>query len=317
MKKDVSDNTMKMYLSTLNALAKSVGHIITDDDNGLWIEKNYSKIIEHIDDLKSKHTRKNKIAVLLVFAQTYDLKEKIIKDLIERMDKLAQDVKNDYESNEMTDKQKENWLTMEDLDKKIEELKMDIPKTKLAGFNDYNKVIKYLILSIYKFVPLRNDIVDCKLISGIPPKGDIEHGDTGDTNINYIYVPKTTSASIVLNAYKTKDVYKQKVIKLPYEITSDLRKYMALIHSVSPNKWFVVGKRDQDKSMTRNAFTKYLNKVFGKNVSTSMIRHTIVSSVYKVDKDEYKQKQELADKMGHSVDMASLVYAKDLSGLTK
>jgi hypothetical protein len=92
---------------------------------------------------------------------------------------------------------------------------------------------------------------------------------------------------------------------------------MPLIHSVSPNKWFVVGKRDQEKPMTRNAFTKYLNKVFGKNVSTSMIRHTIVSSVYKVDKDEYKQKQELADKMGHSVDMASLVYAKDLSGVKK
>lgn len=312
MKKDVSENTMKMYLSTLNALAKSVGHNLSDsDDNGLWIEKNYSKLIEHIDEVKSKHTRKNKIAVLLVFAQTYDLKDKIIKDLIERMDKLAQEVKTDYESNEMTDKQKENWLTMEDLDKKIEELKADIPKTKLAGFNDYNKVIKYLILSIYKFVPLRNDIVDCKLVAGAPPKGD------EDTNINYIYVPKTTAASIVLNAYKTKDAYKQKVIKLPYEITSDLRKYMALIHSVSPNKWFVIGKRDHDKSMTRNAFTKYLNKVFGKNVSTSMIRHTIVSSVYKVDKDEYKQKQELADKMGHSVDMASLVYAKDLSGVKK
>lgn len=311
MKKDVSDNTMKMYLSTLNALAKSVGHNINDDDDGLWIEKNYSKLIEHIDALKSKHTRKNKIAVLLVFAQTYDLKDKIIKDLTERMDKLAQEVKNDYESNEMTEKQKENWLTMEELDKKIEELKADIPKGKLAGFNDYNKVIKYLILTIYKFVPLRNDIVDCKIVSGTPPK------TSEDTDINYIYIPKTTAASIVLNAYKTKDAYKQKVIKLPYEITSELRKYMPLIHSVSPNKWFVIGKRDHENSMTRNAFTKYLNKVFGKNVSTSMIRHTIVSSVYKVDKDEYKQKQELADKMGHSVDMASLVYAKDLSELKK
>ena len=311
MKKDVSDKTMKMYLSTLNALANVVGVKLDDDDTGEWIEKNYSKLMEHIDGLKSKHTRKNKIAVLMVFAQTYNLKDKIVKDLTERMDKLAQEVKSDYESNEMTDKQKENWLTMEELDKKIAELKADIPKTKLAGFNDYNKVIKYLILSIYKFIPLRNDIVDVKIVQGTPPK------TTPDDNVNYIYIPKTTAASLVLNSYKTKEVYKQKVIKLPYEITSDLRKYLPLIHSVSPNEWFVVGKRDQDKPMTRNAFTKYLNKVFGKNISTSMIRHTIVSSVYKVDKDEYKQKQELADKMGHSVNEASLVYAKDLSGLKK
>jgi hypothetical protein len=150
-----------------------------------------------------------------------------------------------------------------------------------------------------------------KIVQGTPPK------TTPDNDVNYIYIPKTTAASLVLNSYKTKEVYKQKVIKLPYEITSDLRKYLPLIHSVSPNEWFVVGKRDQEKPMTRNAFTKYLNKVFGKNISTSMIRHTIVSSVYKVDKDEYKQKQELADKMGHSVNEASLVYAKDLSGIKK
>ena len=311
MKNDVSDKTMKMYLSTLSALAKAVGHNLDDDDNGLWIEKNYSKLMDHIDSLKSKHTRKNKTAVLVVFANTYGLKDKTIKDLSERMDKLSQEVKSDYESNTMNDKQKENWLTVEELDKKIADLKEDIPKTKLSGFNDYNKVIKYLILSIYKFIPLRNDIVDVKIVQGAPPK------DSADTDINYIYIPKTTGASLVLNSYKTKDVYKQKVIKLPYEITSDLRRYLPLIQSVSPNNWFVVGKRDHDKPMTRNAFTKYLNKIFGKNVSTSMIRHTIVSSVYQVDKDEFKKKAELADKMGHSMHEASLVYAKDLSDLKK
>lgn len=48
-----------------------------------------------------------------------------------------------------------------------------------------------------------------------------------------------------------------------------------------------------------------------------MIRHSIVSSVHKVNKDDYKDKQELADKMMHSVGEASLVYAKDLSALKK
>jgi hypothetical protein len=312
MKTDVSDKTMKMYLSTLNGLAKAVGHKLDDaDDSGEWIEKNYAKLMQHIDGLASKHTRKNKLAVLTVFAQTYGLKDKLIKDLAYRIDKVGQEVKADYETNEMNDKQKANWLTMESLDEKIAELKNAIPKTKLSGFEDYNKVIKYLILSIYKFIPLRNDIVDVKIVNGTPPK------DTPDTDTNYIYIPKTTAASLVLNSYKTKEVYKQKVIKFPYEISADLRKYLPLIQSVSPNDWFVIGKRDHDTPMTRNAFTKYLNKLFGKNISTSMIRHTIVSSVHKVNKDEYKEKQELADKMMHSVGEASLVYAKDLSALKK
>lgn len=312
MKTDVSDKTMKMYLSTLNGLAKAVGHKLDDaDDSGEWIEKNYAKLIQHIDGLASKHTRKNKLAVLTVFAQTYGLKDKIIKDLADRIDKVGQEVKADYETNEMNDKQKENWLTMEAFDEKIAELKNAIPKTKLSGFDDYNKVIKFLILSIYKFIPLRNDIVDVKIVLGTPPK------ETPDTDVNFIYIPKTTAVSLVLNSYKTKEVYKQKVIKLPYEISADLRRYFPLIKSVSPNDWFVIGKRDHDKPMTRNAFTKYLNKLFGKNISTSMIRHTIVSSVHKVNKDEYKDKQELADKMMHSVGEASLVYAKDLSALKK
>jgi predicted transcriptional regulator len=310
MKNDVSENTMKMYLSTLNALAKSVGHKLDDDsDDGLWIEKNYEKLLQHVYSSASKHTQKNKIAVLLVFAQTFGLKDKTIKDLAERMDKLGQEVKANYESNQMNEKQKENWLTVEELDAKIAELKADIPKGSLSGFADYNRVIKYLVLLIYKFVPLRNDIVEVKLQPGAPPK------TLPDDDINYIYLPKASTASLVLNSYKTKESFKQKVIKLPQEITAELRRFMPLIESVSPNKWFLVGKRNQDEHMTRNAFTKFLNKVFGKKVSTSMIRHTIVSSLYKVDKDEYKKKQELAHNMGHSVDTAALVYAKDLSAL--
>ena len=56
--------------------------------------------------------------------------------------------------------------------------------------------------------------------------------------------------------------------------------------------------------MTPNGLTKYLNKVFeptGKNnISSTMIRHIFISE--KIGGPTIKEKQELAEKMGHSTD---------------
>jgi hypothetical protein len=60
--------------------------------------------------------------------------------------------------------------------------------------------------------------------------------------------------------------------------------------------------------MTPNGLTKYLNKTFepsGKsNISSSLIRHIFITE--KIGGPTLKEKQELADKMGHSVGQQEL-----------
>ena len=54
--------------------------------------------------------------------------------------------------------------------------------------------------------------------------------------------------------------------------------------------------------------TRILNKVFGKNVSTSMLRHIYLTDVYK-DVPALEKMQKLAKSMGHSLE-TSLEYIK-------
>ena len=65
--------------------------------------------------------------------------------------------------------------------------------------------------------------------------------------------------------------------------------------------------------MTPNNYTKFVKSIFtdyDKNISTSMIRHIIVSDLYDLDKETESSKKELAYKMGHTTNTASTIYAK-------
>ena len=49
--------------------------------------------------------------------------------------------------------------------------------------------------------------------------------------------------------------------------------------------------------------TRVLNKVFGKSISTSMLRHIYLTNVYK-DVPQIKKMENLVDQMGHSISTA-------------
>ena len=80
------------------------------------------------------------------------------------------------------------------------------------------------------------------------------------------------------------------------------------------NVWLRINKsghlilNSQRKPITSNGLTKYLNKVFeptGKsNISSTMLRHIFITE--KIGGPALKEKQELADKMGHSVEQQEL-----------
>jgi len=48
-----------------------------------------------------------------------------------------------------------------------------------------------------------------------------------------------------------------------------------------------------------NGITRILNKIFGKRISSSMLRHIYLSSLYG---DTLEKMKETADKMGHSIE---------------
>ena len=62
--------------------------------------------------------------------------------------------------------------------------------------------------------------------------------------------------------------------------------------------------------MSSNQLSKYINKVFeptGKKVSANLLRHIYISEKFPVEKN--REKEDIADKMGHGVDTQN-TYAK-------
>jgi hypothetical protein len=49
---------------------------------------------------------------------------------------------------------------------------------------------------------------------------------------------------------------------------------------------------------------------YEKKISSTMIRHIIVSDLYDLNKEKEAEKKELARKMAHSLNTASTYYAK-------
>ena len=86
------------------------------------------------------------------------------------------------------------------------------------------------------------------------------------------------------------------------------------------NKWvkitnsgYILVNISNNTPMTANGISKYLNKIFlkhlGKKISSSLLRSIYITHKYN-GKMTTKDKKEMADKMGHSKDIAENVYNK-------
>jgi hypothetical protein len=306
-KTELSEKTLITYQAVINGIRREIGLPNDDDDNSRWITSNWTKILKVIRGSSSKHTAKNRAAVLKVWVMMYDLPDKYSLELDEIMTELANDVQNEYSTNTMNDKQKENWMTVEELRGVLEKLRGKLPVSVNAidTYNEYKQLLQYFMLLIHLDSPLRNDLACAKIYK----TADLPEKQDPDTN--YISVGK--SCKLYLNEYKTKKDYGVKVIDFGSDVSRDLNKYMEVFERMSPNHWFMMDRHDSNKCISRTTYTKWFNDIFsdmGKKVSSTQIRRAVVSDLYDVDENESKKKAELASKMGHSVAIASLVYAK-------
>lgn len=306
-KTELSEKTLITYQAVINGIRREIGLPKDEDDDGKWIVSNWAKILKVIEGSSSKHTAKNRSAVLKVWCEMFDLPDKYSKQLDIIMTELANDVHDEYSKNTMNDKQKENWLTVEELRGVLEKLRGKLPASVAAidTYGEYKQLLQYFMLLIHLDTPLRNDLACAKIYKAadLPEKQDSE--------INYISVGKT--CKLYLNDYKTRSDYGVKVIDLGSDVSRDLNKYMEVFERMSPYHWFMMDRHDSNKCISRTTYTKWFNDIFsdmGKKVSSTQIRRAVVSDLYDVDENESKKKAELANKMGHSVAIASLVYAK-------
>ena len=99
------------------------------------------------------------------------------------------------------------------------------------------------------------------------------------------------------NKYKTVKTYGIQSLEIPKELNKVLKKWI----KINENDYMIYSSNG--KKLTPPQITRVLNKIFGKNISTSMLRHIYLTNIYK-DVPQINKMESLADEMGHSVSTA-------------
>jgi len=304
-KGDLSEKTLVTYQAVINGIRREIGLPRDEDDNGKWIVSNWVKILKVIDGSASVHTKKNRAAVLAVWCDMFDLPDKYGEQLQLIMSEYGNEVHDQYSTNKMSEKQEANWLTIEELREIAKKLEMKLPRL-IDTYSEYKQLVSYLVILIHLDYPLRNDLACAKiyLAKDMPDKHD------PDTNYLSVGDKKVT---LYLNDYKTEKEYGQKIIEFNETVSREIIKYYPVIKQLSPKGWFIRDREDDNRCITRTTLTKWINAAFadtGKKVSTTQIRRSVISSVYKPQEGEQKRKEDLAYVAGHSTRTAGSVYAK-------
>lgn len=310
----VRDTTLKIYKRYLNNLANEItGH----DYKSNKFLKSKKKDIKSFINKESSSKKKNYLSSILVAISPNERKEPL-KGFDKVYDEYSDMLKDEHSkyteqisTHDKNIRESENWIDWNDILKIQRKLGREIKKkgykqstTELKRNSDLSLIQKYLVLSLYTLHPPRRlEYAETKIIS----KKDFDDLSEKDKDDNIYLVNASRNKkffSFGKNVVKseTKDN-----IKIPVE---------KALNSVL-NLWLNFNKTDNlllsssGGKLTKNGLSKLLNRIFshtGKKISASMLRKIKISNEF--DPEEQKKKQELAEKMNHSVGVQQSVYLK-------
>jgi hypothetical protein len=232
------------------------------------------------------------VSVLSCFPEYKDLHDKYY-DMMISSKKV---VETEQAKGELSETQEKNWISWE---KVLEEFKaletkvLTFAKKKVISDEEYTEVLGYALLALYCLQePRRNkDYTSMHVVDEYKPELDPE--------FNYLDLSKK---KFIFNQYKTSKKYGRQDLKIVPELFTALKKYLKFRSSkleldAYDNKPFLI--RADGKPLDKSGdITKLLNKIFGKNIGSSLLRHILIT-----DKlgGTHKHLEETAAKMAHSV----------------
>lgn len=300
--KGLSDSSIKLYIRNLEKL----------NDGELKNLKFLSKkdyILEKLNKYKDNTKRGFLISIVSVLGCCPDDKKivKIKNEYYALMVNKSKEIK-DKETTELTDEQKKNWVSWEEILQTFGILTEQINKfkdNKIISDKDYNLLLGYTILACYIYnSPRRNkDYQNMNIVKKVTDKLN------KDTNY-YIF----DDNKFIFNKYKTEKTYGKQEIP----VSDDLKKVLDIYIKFQP---ILKGKvknttntplfvyQDGTELSSINSITRILNKVLGnKKMGSSALRHIFLSDKYKDINNAMKTDAEL---MAHSTPQQQ-AYIKDI-----
>lgn len=281
---NLSNNSVKTYVSILKNLYKKVYPNTPLDLNNF---KNQDKFIKHLEDVDGSK-RKTYLSALVVICG--DDCEKYSTLMNEDGVKYNQEQK----KQKRTEKQTENWIEQDELQNIISNLEVEA-----------NKIFKLkTIPSMDELQIAQNYILLC-LVSGkyIPVRRSLEWAEMKINNFNQesnsLEMPKRKPWNFVMRRYKTQKFHGDQEVIIPPELKKILTKWLKLLNQVCPDAEYLLIDKHCNK-LSSVKITQRLNKIFGKNASTSILRHSHITDKLK-NMPSLEELEEDAKDMGHSL----------------
>jgi integrase len=294
--KKVSPSTAATYLKTLTIL----------NDKKPLKNLNFLKKTEEILPRIAEYAESSQRAILATIVsvlslfpkmkKTYEVYRAAMMTRVEEGKKVAEETKGTKSK-----KQEENWMTWDEVnavkDKLAAEVAEDV-KNKTLNVGEFEKVLHHLVLSLYTDIqPRRNaDYTEMRVVKSWKEDAPKEH--------NYYDIK---GKRFIFNKFKTAKTYGQQIVELPQSLVDTLTYYIKRHPLAKERKtdYPLLVEASGEPLVAVNAITRILNKIFGKKVGSSMLRHIFVTDKYGgVKKEQIKD----ALAMGHSVAEQQNVY---------
>jgi hypothetical protein len=289
-KADISKNTARTYASLLRSLYYSAtGSDVKDKIDTKWYY-NQTEVLKALN-AKDAKTRKTILAALLALVG----KEHSAKYSAQMTEDIGE-YNAWLEKQEKTEKQKENWKTVADIEAVVMDYetraKAIMKKETALTAEDRKTLVSWMLLA---------------LTTGhyIPPRRSMDYALMKFRNYNKASDNFLDKNQFVFNQYKTAKTYNQQTIEIPRSFRVLITKYIRTI----PDGVDTLLYDTKNGEMSSVKITQRLNALFGgARVSVSMLRH-----IYLTDKlgniPRLEELNQLAEDMGHSRKM-QLEYIK-------
>jgi integrase len=299
--KNISESSKNLYIKNLTRL----------NDGGQIKNVNFLKDEKIIEEKLSKYkpnTRRSYIIACVSLLSTLAKQsQKKYQKLYNTYYKIMEEMNNNLKTNnEKSEKEKENWISQDEVMNRLEELKKIIPTLgKKLNEEQFSKLQQLLLLALYSLQkPRRNKDYQFMLIYKKAPHVDDEEKHNSKQNILDLKNNK-----FIFTNFKTQKTYKKQQININPELRDIIDTYLKYHPTFKKSKEpvsLIVNFKGQPY-LNNNDMTRLLYKIFDKKIGSTMLRHIFLTFKYK---DALSEMQEDATEMGTSTDMVTTQYVK-------
>lgn len=217
---------------------------------------------------------------------------------------LKEAEKERYKQNEPTKTQAENYVSFNEIQGKLKDLQKD-PNT----FKDAKTHMQFLLLQVMdNLTPKRADLGNVRIVH----KQNAEQlKELDEDGVNYIHIDSKT-AQLVMNTFKTSKTYGQIVEDIPEK----LRKVLAVSLKLFPRKHLFISPRSWEPYEKSNSYAQFVRRtfidLFGKSAGVTLARHAFINERIDFNKMSIAERETIAQKMGHSMDMQTVYKWKNI-----